>query len=74
METETIRVESATEYGYESGFVIEQYRYWNFEDHKSWCIAPWEEMGLGDLEGVFPTRAAAEAALASVRDILPAYA
>ena len=73
MATTDIRVEDAKEYGHDAGFVIEQFRYWNFEDHKSWCVAPWEEMGLGCLDGVFATREEAEAALDAVREILPAY-
>lgn len=65
MATATVRIESATEYGHDAGFVIEQFRHWNFDSRESWGIPDWEEMGLGDLEGVFATRGEAEKALAS---------
>jgi len=73
MTTATIRVEDAREYGHEAGFVIEQLRYWNGDDHQTWAVAPWEEMGLGALDGVFATREEAETALASEQGILPTY-
>ena len=59
----TIRVEDAKEYGYASGFVIEQRRHWNGDDRETWAIPAWEEMGCGDFAGIFPTREAAQAAL-----------
>ncbi len=65
MASETVRIESAKEYGYEFGFVVEQLRYWNGDDRQTWAIPAWEEMGLGGLGGVFPTRHAAQAALNS---------
>lgn len=73
MANATVRIEDAKEYGYDAGFVIEQFRYWNFEDHKSWCIPAWEEMGLGSLEGVFASRDEAENALSSEREFLRDY-
>ena len=61
----TIRIEDAKEYGFLDGFVIEQFRQWNGDEHESWAIPAWEEMGFADLDGVFPTQAAAKAAMAS---------
>lgn len=60
--TETVRVEDAREYGHAAGFVVEEFGYWN-DAAPTWAIPAWEERGLADLAEVFPTRAAAEAAL-----------
>lgn len=61
--SENIRVEEAREYGHQSGFVVEQFGYWN-QSEPFWAIPAWEERGLADLAGVFSTREEAEAAIA----------
>lgn len=59
-----IRATPASDYGLGDGFVIEQRRYWNFNlDDKSWAMPAWDEIGYSNLEGVFPTRRAAERAI-----------
>jgi hypothetical protein len=62
---DSVRPYDAREYGHEAGFVIEQYRHWNFEDEESWAIPAWDEMGFADLSRVFPTIKAAQAAINS---------
>jgi hypothetical protein len=58
MATYPVQITAATEYGEDAGFVIERY-----SPSHGWCIPAWEEMGLADLEGVFPTREKAQQAL-----------
>lgn len=45
--------------------VLIEAQHW-YRDGLDWAVPAWEEMGLGELEGVFATRAVANAALASV--------
>lgn len=55
-----IQIGSSAEYdNLPAGFVIEEYGVYG------WAIPAWEERGLCDLDGVFPTIEAARAALAS---------
>lgn len=45
-----------------AGFIIETFRHWN-GDEPSWGLPAWDEWGIGELAGVFPTRDAAQAAI-----------
>lgn len=58
----TARIEDAREYGYEHGYVIEVFSFWNRSD-PSWAIPAWEEWGYPERAGVFPTRGEAEKAI-----------
>lgn len=69
----SVRVADATQYYHQFGYVIERFGYWGGAPRKSWGVPAWEDMGLGELEGVFLTRAEAEAALTSALNILPSY-
>jgi hypothetical protein len=59
-----IQICDAAEYG-EVGFVIEEYSTWNGGE-PTWAVPDWTERGLSHLDGTFPTRRAAEAALGSI--------
>lgn len=38
-----------------------------------WAVPAWEEMGLGELEGPFASRAEAQAALDATQDLITDY-
>lgn len=60
----SIRVCPASDYEMGEGFVVEQRRYWGIgSSEERWAIPAWDEIGLAHLDGVFATRAAAEAAV-----------
>lgn len=46
------------------GFVIERLGYWN-NCEPTWALPDWIEWSRGSLDGIFPTREAAEQALAA---------
>lgn len=59
-----IQVTDFAEYGEDkTGFVIEQFAYWN-QSEPCWAVPAWDERGYGELCGPFATRPEAEQALA----------
>lgn len=61
-----LQVADYAEYGEgRTGFIIEQFAYWNLSD-PSWALPAWGERGEGMLCGPFATREDAERALSAV--------
>lgn len=65
-----IRINDA-DYGDER-VVIEAKSWWH-NGVADWAVPAWEEMGLGELAGDFPSREAAQEALSSAAKWLPDY-
>lgn len=61
-----IQVCDAREYGHASGYVVEEYDYWN-QAEPFWAIPAWEERGHSDLAAVFETYEAAAHAIEDAR-------
>lgn len=58
---------------YDDGRVVIEAKSWWHNGQLDWAVPAWEEMGLGELEGPFPSRADAVAAIAGVARFLPEY-